>query len=111
LELFGENQVLYFSRILSRGSKEYRDFLDNPKLWGGQNINRSHIQAWLNSHHKATSKEVLIPDYLCRWLERPTLMQQEDKVIYESKIWVEYFHKHNSSMSKAQPNINLQYKT
>lgn len=103
LELFGENRVLYFSHILSRGGNEYRDFLNNPRLWGEQHINRSHIQAWLDLHDKATSKEVLIPDYLCRWLERPTLMQQEDKVIYESSIWVEYFQKRNSSSFEQLP--------
>ncbi len=98
LELFEENRVLYFSHILSRGGKDYRDFLDDPKSWGEQNIKRSHIQAWLDSHKiAAPKKEAFIPDSLCCWLERPILMQREDKVIYESNIWVDYFQKRNSS--------------
>lgn len=97
LKFFGQDRVLCLADILLRGSAEYRAFLDNREQWRHHNINVDGVQAWLEKQKLAPPPiQLPIPDSLHGWLDRPSLMQREEKVIYESFLWVNNFRDINT---------------
>jgi hypothetical protein len=83
--------VFYLSYLLHRGSLEYRNFLDDPEIWGEQNIRLNEAKLRDCLQKKQTNPTIApqpLPERLRPWLEKPILTQTHDKVIFESREWV-----------------------
>lgn len=101
LIFIGNEQILDLSHLLHRGSDEYGSFLNDPDNWGINNINPdiNLLQEWLQERQEVQIIEQLpVPDHLRTWLEKPTLLQRDDKVIFESRDWVEQWQNQNSEI-------------
>lgn len=89
---FEDDQVLYLVELLPKQDREYRSFVDDRKQYQKQKIDWSIIPEWLNEKKQITpSVQPKLPLYLADWLKRPALIKRENKVVYESQIWVKLF--------------------
>jgi hypothetical protein len=92
LKVVEGERVLCCTHLLARGSHEYRSFLDNPGQWGCHNIRleEADLQQWLQERQQVQPIEYLpVPDHLPPWLEKPTLLQRDNRTIFETRVWVE----------------------
>lgn len=92
VKLIEQEPVLCLTHLLHRGSHEYADFLADPATWGEQQMQIPEAQL----HHWLQQRQQLPPppppltiDRLSPWLEKPNLFRPQDRVIFESEVWVE----------------------
>lgn len=112
VQIISGEEILCLTHLLRRSSHGYRQFLDDRKAWGAQNIqiNQHQLTEWLIERQlqeeleNAPKSQPPVSENLIPWLDTPSLQQNGHTGcdIFESRLWVDKWTQENDNEIPSQ---------